>query len=230
MDISSVGTAAASFLASGVEFVEALTIVLALGVTRGWRSSLWGAASAFVLLVVLVVAIGPSLTQHVCREWLQLIVGVLLLIFGLQWLRKAILRSTGFKALHDEDEAFAEETEAARRAPAEQRFGLDWYAFTICFKGVLLEGLEVVFIVIGFGASAGAIARRRWWVPRGVRDRARRRGRRPPPALARAREPIKHGVGLALSTFGLFWLVEGLNAVARTVTPSSGRAATSRYP
>ena len=112
MGISSFGTGAASFLASAVEFVEALTIVLALGVTRGWRSSLWGAAAAIVILAVAVAAIGPSITQQVPRHTLQLLVGVLLLTFGLQWLRKAILRSTGFIALHDEDEAFA-----ARRTP-----------------------------------------------------------------------------------------------------------------
>src|SRR3954469_9320912 len=214
MDLSTLGTGAAAFLASGVEFVEALTIVLALGVTRGWRSSLWGAASAFVVLVVLVVVIGPSLTQNVSREWLQLVVGVLLLVFGLQWLRKAILRSTGFKALHDEEEAFAEEAEAARLAPAERRFGLDWYAFTICFKGVLLEGLEVVFIVIGFGASAGdrvpavAGAAAALVIVVAVGIAVHRPLSRVPENL------IKHGVGLALSTFGLFWLVEGLNAVA----------------
>jgi len=214
MDISHLGTGAAAFLASGVEFVEALTIVLALGVTRGWRSSLWGAASAFVILVVLVAAIGPGITQHVSREWLQLIVGVLLLTFGLQWLRKAILRSTGLKALHDEEEAFAAETEAARSAPDERRFGLDWYAFTISFKGVLLEGLEVVFIVIGFGASAadrrpavvGAAAAFAIVLVVGIAVH------RP---LSRVPENlIKHGVGLLLSTFGLFWIVEGLNAVA----------------
>ncbi len=166
-----------------------------------------------------MVAIGPSLTQHVSREWLQLIVGVLLLIFGLQWLRKAILRSTGFKALHDEDEAFAAETEAARRAPAQQRFGLDWYAFTICFKGVLLEGLEVVFIVIGFGASAGdrvpAVvgAAAAFVVVLVVGIAVHRPLSRVPENL------IKHGVGLLLSTFGLFWLVEGLNAVAADGAP-----------
>ena len=214
MDFSTLGTGAASFLASGVEFVEALTIVLALGVTRGWRSSLWGAVSAFVILVVLVVAIGPGVTQHVSREWLQLVVGVLLLVFGLQWLRKAILRGTGFKALHDEEEAFAAETEAARRAPAEQRFGLDWYAFTIAFKGVLLEGLEVVFIVIGFGASAGdrvpavAGAATAFVLVLVVGIAVHRPLSRVPENL------VKHGVGLLLSTFGLFWLVEGLNAVA----------------
>jgi uncharacterized membrane protein len=219
VNLSNLGTGAASFLASGVEFVEALTIVLALGVTRGWRSSLWGAASAFVILVVLVAALGPSLTQHVSREWLQLVVGVLLLVFGLQWLRKAILRSTGFKALHDEEQAFAEETEAARRAPAERRFGLDWYAFTICFKGVLLEGLEVVFIVIGFGASAGdrvpAVvgAAAAFAIVLAVGIAVHRPLSRVPENL------IKHGVGLMLSTFGLFWVVEGLNSVAAAGHP-----------
>jgi uncharacterized membrane protein len=214
MSISDLGTAAASFLASGVEFVEALTIVLALGVTRGWRSSLSGAVAALVVLVVAVAAIGPSLTQHVSREWLQLVVGVLLLTFGLQWLRKAILRSTGYIALHDEEAAFAAEQEAARRAPAERRLGLDWYAFTICFKGVLLEGLEVVFIVVGFAAgsagrgpaTAGAALAFVLVVVVGILVH------RP---LSRVPENlVKYGVGLMLSTFGLFWLVEGLNAVA----------------
>ena len=214
MDLSSLGTGSASFLASGVEFVEALTIVLALGVTRGWRSSLWGAACAFVVLVALVAAIGPGVTQQVSREWLELVVGVLLLVFGLQWLRKAILRSTGFKALHDEQEVFAAETEAARRAPEQRRFGLDWYAFTISFKGVLLEGLEVVFIVVGFGASAGdrvpavAGAATAFFLVLVVGIAVHRPLSRVPENL------IKHGVGLMLSTFGLFWLVEGLNAVA----------------
>ena len=219
MGISSFGTGAASFLASAVEFVEALTIVLALGVTRGWRSSLWGAAAAIVILAVAVAAIGPSITQQVPRHWLQLLVGVLLLTFGLQWLRKAILRSTGYIALHDEDEAFAAETDAALRATSERRLGLDWYAFTVAFKGVLLEGLEVVFIVVGFGASAadrrpaviGAAAALGLVLAVGIAVH------RP---LSRVPENlIKHGVGLLLSTFGLFWLVEGLNAVASSRHP-----------
>jgi uncharacterized membrane protein len=219
MSISSLGTAAASFLASGVEFVEALTIVLALGITRGWRSSLCGAIAALVVLAAAVAAIGPSVTQHVSREWLQLVVGVLLLTFGLQWLRKAILRSAGYIALHDEDAAFASETDAARRAPGQRRLGLDWYAFTICFKGVLLEGLEVVFIVVGFAAgsagrgpaTAGAALAFVLVVVVGIVVH------RP---LARVPENlIKHGVGLALSTYGLFWLVEGLNAVASSGHP-----------
>jgi Ca2+/H+ antiporter, TMEM165/GDT1 family len=214
MGISSFGTAAAAFLASGVEFVEALTIVLALGVTRGWRSSIWGAVVAIVILAAAVAAIGPGITHHVPRHWMQLVVGVLLLTFGLQWLRKAILRSTGYLALHDEEKAFAAETDAALHAAAERRLSLDWYAFTVAFKGVLLEGLEVVFIVVGFGASAadrrpavlGAAAAFGLVLAVGIAVH------RP---LARVPENlIKHGVGLLLSSFGLFWLVEGLNAVA----------------
>jgi uncharacterized membrane protein len=150
---------------------------------------------------------------------MQLIVGVLLLTFGLGWLRKAILRSTGLKALHDEEQAFAEEREAALLAGEERRFGLDWYAFTIAFKGVLLEGLEVVFIVVGFGASAddrtpavvGAA------VAFGIVLAAGVIVHRP---LSRVPENlVKHGVGLLLSTFGLFWLVEGLNVFARARHP-----------
>jgi uncharacterized membrane protein len=219
MGLSSFGIGAASFLASGVEFVEALTIVLALGVTRGWRASLWGAAAAMVLLAVAIAAIGPGVTHAISREWLQLVVGALLLTFGLQWLRKAILRSTGLLALHDEDATFAAETAAARNAGDERRFGLDWYAFTISFKAVLLEGLEVVFIVISFGASAsdrapaviGAATAFALVLAVGVAVH------RP---LARVPENlIKHGVGLLLSTFGLFWLVEGLNAFAAARHP-----------
>ena len=219
MDVSGLGTAAAAFLASAVEFVEALTIVLALGVTRGWRSSLSGAAAAFAVLAVTIAALGPSVTQHISERWLQLVVGALLLVFGLQWLRKAMLRSTGYIPLHDEDAAFASEIEAARRAPGERRFGLDWYAFTISFKGVLLEGLEVVFIVVGFAAGsagrgpavAGAAAALALVLVVGVLVH------RP---LSRVPENlIKHSVGLLLSTFGLFWLVEGLNAFAGSGHP-----------
>jgi uncharacterized membrane protein len=219
LGISNLGIAAASFLASAVEFVEALTIVLALGVTRGWRSALWGAVSALVILAVGVAAIGPSVTQHVPRHWLQLVVGVLLLTFGLQWLRKAILRSSGHLALHDEDETFLSETDAAHAAPRERRFGLDWYAFTIAFKGVLLEGLEVLFIVVSFGASTAdrAPAALGAAVAFGLVLLVGIVVHRP---LSRVPENlIKHGVGLLLSTFGLFWLVEGLNAVAATNHP-----------
>src|SRR5205085_11554181 len=137
---------ASAFLASGVEFVEALTIVLAAGITRGWRSALAGLAAATVALAAIVGALGPTLTL-VPLSALRLVVGALLLAFGLQWLRKAILRASGYKPLHDEDAIFARELEGARTAARDQRAGLDWYGFTLSFKGVLLEGLEVAFIV-----------------------------------------------------------------------------------
>src|SRR5207245_2023565 len=146
----------AAFLASAVEMVEALTIVLASGITRGWRSSLVGVGAAVLALAVIVAALGPALTI-VPLKALRLVVGALLLAFGLQWLRKAILRASGYKALHDEQEAFAQELEAARLAGRDERAGLDWYGFTLSFKGVLLEGLEVAFIVLTFGSTQGSI-------------------------------------------------------------------------
>src|SRR5436309_14333669 len=121
-----------AFLASGVEFVEALTIVLALGITRGWRSPLVGAAAAAMALAAIVAALGPALTL-VPIDALRLAVGALLLAFGLQWLRKAILRASGYKALHDEAAIFAREAEQARVAESEVRAGIDWYGFTLSF-------------------------------------------------------------------------------------------------
>src|SRR5438445_9395861 len=121
--------------------VEALTIVLAVGVTRDWRSSLSGVGTATVALAAIVAALGPALTLVPINS-LRLVVGALLLVFGLQWLRKAILRASGYKALHDEEEAFAREAAEARGAGLERRAGVDWYAFTLSFKGVFLEGLE----------------------------------------------------------------------------------------
>src|SRR5581483_10627941 len=141
-----------TFLASGVEAVEALTIVLAAGLTRGWRSALTGVAAAAAILAVLVAALGPALSA-VPLSALRVVVGGLLLAFGLQWLRKAVLRAGGAKALHDEDAIFAREL-AAAQAAARAGEGIDWYGFTLAFKGVLLEGLEVVFIVLTFGANA----------------------------------------------------------------------------
>src|ERR1700704_1301181 len=145
---------ASAFLASAVEFVEALTIVLAAGITRGWRSALTGLAAATVALAGIGGAPGPALTL-IPIAVLRLIVGGLLLAFGLQWLRKAILRSSGFKALHDEEAAFAHELEEARSAAVDLRAGLDLYGFVLAFKGVLLEGLEVAFIVLTFGSTQG---------------------------------------------------------------------------
>src|SRR4051794_22624664 len=144
---------ASTFLASAVEMVEALTIVLAAGLTRGWRSSLVGVGAATAALAVVVAALGPALTL-IPIDALRLVVGGLLLAFGLQWLRKAILRASGYKALHDEEEAFAHELREAETAAHEQRAGLDWYGFTLSFKGVFLEGLEVAFIVLTFGARS----------------------------------------------------------------------------
>src|SRR6266542_4040150 len=141
-----------AFLASAVEMVEALTIVLAVGVTRGWRSTLRGAGAATVVLAITVAVLGPAVTS-LPFDTLRLVVGGLLLVFGLQWLRKAILRASGYLPLHDEDAAFAKQQEAARRGGGEVRAGLDWYAFTVAFKGVFLEGLEVAFIVITFGSA-----------------------------------------------------------------------------
>jgi uncharacterized membrane protein len=198
-----------AFLASAVEMVEALTIVLGVGIVRGWRSTLIGAGSALVVLGILVAALGPAL-RAIPIDALRFVVGALLLAFGLQWLRKAILRSSGYKALHDEDEAFREQRDEAAAAGDERRGGLDWYAFTVAFKGVLLEGLEVVFIVIAFGtaqrnigvAAAGAAAAAVLVVLAGVVARG---------PLSRVPEnTIKFGVGLLLTSFGCFWAAEGI--------------------
>jgi uncharacterized membrane protein len=198
----------AAFAASAVEMVEALTIVLAVGVTRGWRSALIGVGAAALALAAVVGALGPALTL-VPIGALRLVVGGLLLAFGLQWLRKAILRASGYKALHDETEVFAREREQARSAAVEERAGLDWYSFTLSFKGVFLEGLEVAFIVVSFGstsggiaiASAAAAAALVIVAATGVLVRA---------PLSRVPEnALKFGVGAMLTTFGTFWGAEG---------------------
>src|SRR3954468_1760913 len=133
------GVVVTALLASGVEFVEALTIVLAMGTTRGWRSAWAGVIAAILALTVLTVVGGYALQQTVPEHTLQVVIGSLLLLFGLQWLRKAILRAAGLKALHDEDATFRKRTAAARAAGEDRRLGLDWVGFAISFKGVLLE-------------------------------------------------------------------------------------------
>jgi uncharacterized membrane protein len=202
---------ASAFLASAVEFVEALTIVLAAGVSRGWRSALAGLGAATLALAVIVAALGPALTRIPINA-LRLVVGGLLLTFGLQWLRKAILRASGFKALHDEEAIFAKELADARAAGGETRAGLDWYGFTLAFKGVLLEGLEVAFIVITFGSTQGRIGLAALGAGAalvlvlvvGVLVRA---------PLARVPEnTMKFAVGAMLTTFGIFWSAEGAGA------------------
>src|SRR4051812_5031343 len=191
--------------------VEALTIVLAAGVARGWRSALIGAGSAAVALAVVVAALGPALTV-IPIDALRLVVGGLLLVFGLQWLRKAILRASGYKALHDEDEIFARELREAKTAPREGRAGVDWYGFTLAFKGVFLEGLEVAFIVLTFGstnkniplAALGAVVAFVLVAVVGLLARA---------PLARVPEnTLKFAVGILLTTFGIFWGAEGAGA------------------
>jgi uncharacterized membrane protein len=204
------GLVVSVFLASAVEFVEALTIVLAMGVTRGWRSAIAGTVAALVALAVITALAGFALADWLPEALLQLVVGTLLLIFGLQWLRKAILRSAGLKALNDEDEAYREELEAGRAAAGERHFGLDWFGFVVSFKGVFLEGLEIVFIVITFGLSAGNVplaavgASLAGMIVLTIGAAAHR-------LLANVpQNTIKFVVGLLLSTFGTFWAVEGL--------------------
>lgn len=197
-------------LASAVEFVEALTIVLATGLTRGWRSALAGTAAAIVVLAAVVAVLGVSLAHYIHLDVLHLIVGVLLTIFGLQWLRKAVLRAAGLKALHDEDAIFSREVVELRAAGTGEVAGLDWFGFVVAFKGTLLEGLEVVFIVISFGASAGnlALASLGAGVAAVLVLLAGVLLHRP---LSRVPEnAIKYCVGLLLFTFGTFWTGEGI--------------------
>ena len=202
----------AVFLACAVEAVEATTIVLAAGTTRGWRSAAGGMAAALAVLAIVVVALGPAVSDIPLRG-LRLVVGALLLIFGLQWLRKAILRASGYKALHDEDKIFAEQL-ATAAAQSPRRVGLvpDWYGFTLSFKGVLLEGLEVVFIVLTFGANQhnvglAAIAAGCAVLivaAAGVAVRS---------PLSRVPEnAMKFVVGIMLTAFGVFWGAEGAGA------------------
>ena len=210
MSGAELGLAVSVFLACAVEAVEALTIVLAVGTTRSWSSAMGGVVAAAVALGATVAALGPALSS-LPIDLLRVLVGGLLLIFGLQWLRKAILRAGGLKAKHDELQTFGEETEAARAA-GERRPGFDAYAFTISFKGVLLEGLEVAFIVLSFGANqhrvglAAAAAGLAVLVVAATGAAARA-------PLAKVPEnTMKLAVGVMLSSFGMFWGTEGAGA------------------
>jgi uncharacterized membrane protein len=197
------------FVACAVEAVEALTIVLASGLTREWRSTFQGMAAALLALAAIVAVLGPTITLLPLTA-LRLVVGALLAIFGLQWLRKAILRASGRKSLHDEASAYQREVAAAKAAATSTRGRVhDWYAFTLSFKGVLLEGLEVVFIVITFGANQhnvgaaviGAAAAVILVAATGILVRA---------PLARVPEnAMKFAVGVMLTSFGIFWGAEG---------------------
>ena len=210
MSGAELGLALSVFLACTVEAAEALTIVLAVGSTRSWSSAIGGVGAAVLALAVIVAALGPAITS-LPIDVLRVVVGGLLLIFGLQWLRKAILRSAGLKAKHDESQIYEEEAAAARAAGAKS-VGFDGYAFTIAFKGVLLEGLEVAFIVLTFGANqhrvalAAAAAGLAVLLVIAVGAAARA-------PLARVPEnTLKFAVGVMLSSFGMFWGAEGAGA------------------
>lgn len=198
-------------LASAVEMVEAATIVLALGASRGWRSAIVGSVVALVTLALIVVIAGPSILL-VPIEILRLIVGVLLLVFGLQWLRKAILRATGFKALHDEEKIFEAELNSAKIAERTKIFSdLDKYSFTLSFKTVLLEGFEVIFIVLTFGALKNSLGIATFGalfsllVVAGAAFAIRK------PLTKVPENTLKFVVGTMATTFGIFWTTEGLN-------------------
>jgi uncharacterized membrane protein len=200
------------FLACTVEAVEATTIVLAAGTARDWRSAGWGVLAGLAVLAVITAALGPAVTSLPLPA-LRLFVGALLLVFGLQWLRKAILRASGHKGLHDEDAIYRKQLASAQSA-ATRKLGLvpDGYAFTLSFKGVLLEGLEVVFIVLTFGGNArdvplaalAAVLAVALVSLAGLAVRA---------PLARVPEnTMKFVVGIMLTAFGTFWGAEGAGA------------------
>ena len=213
--------ATASFFASAVEFVEAFTIVLVIGVTVNWRSALLGALAAATTLALLVATLGTALVQWVPIDVLRLVIGILLLLFGLKWLKNAILRYAGLKARHDE-EAIYEQTRTELRARGEtdassSRF--DLFGFLLSYKSVLLEGLEVAFIVITFGVSAatstvsrssgiassafGALLAGLLVILVGALVRV---------PLAKVPEnTLKFVVGIMLTTFGTFWTGEAFS-------------------
>jgi len=201
-----------AFIASAVEFVEATTIVLAVGITRGWRAPLVGTALAALTLAVIVATLGVALVTVVPEHLLLGLVGTLLLLFGLRWLRKAVLRFAGIVALHDEDEIYRREV-ADLRARGLKKTEFDWVGTIVAYKAVLLEGIEVAFIVIAFGAKGvaamnaaivGAIAA-------GVIVTALAAALRQP-LTAVPENWMKFGVGAMLSAFGVFWFGEGIGA------------------
>jgi uncharacterized membrane protein len=210
MSGAQLGLALSVFLACAVEAVEATTIVMAVGQTRSWASAWAGVGAAAVMLAALVAGLGSALAS-VSIDPLRLLIGVLLVGFGLQWLRKAILRTAGRKALHDEREVFARESSAATSSSGSRR-GFDRYSFAIACKGVLLEGFEVALIVVTLGsdhhhialASASALVAVAVVAAAGFAARA---------PLARVPEnTLKFVVGVMLSSYGIFWLAEGAGA------------------
>ncbi len=209
MSASIIFVALSAALASGVEFVEALTIVLAVGLTKTWRDALEGTAAATIALVVLVAILGIGLLRVVPLDDLRLVIGALLLVFGLKWLRKAILRYSGLKAQRDEADEFESEINRMGKSQAPKQ-GRDWVGVTTAFNGVFLEGTEVVFIVIGLGAAGRALGAAA--VGAGVAAIivicAGLLLRKP---LTQVPEnTMKFVVGIMLTSFGTLWVGEGL--------------------
>lgn len=200
---------AASFFACVVEIVEAFTIVLAVGTLRGWRPAAVGTSAALLVLGALVLLLGPLL-DHIPLQALQLVIGVLLLLFGMGWLRKAILRAAGVMAMHDEDATFAAETAELRRQTQARPDAQNWIAGLTCFKAVLLEGVEVVFIVIAVGAGGDLL----WPAALGAAIACALVllvGFALHKPLSRVPEnALKFGVGVMLSAFGVYWTGAGL--------------------
>jgi uncharacterized membrane protein len=205
-------TAVPAFIASAVEFVEATTIVLAVGVTRGWRAPLYGTIAAAITLAVIIALLGVTIVTVVPEHALKAFVGALLLLFGLRWLRKAVLRFSGIVALHDEERIYQQEI-AELRARGEGKTGFDRIGALVAYKAVLLEGTEVAFIVIAFGAGGhaalsaailGAAAAGILVIALGIALRA--------PLTMVPENWMKFGVGAILSAFGVFWFAEGLGA------------------
>ena len=209
MNSSAIVLVVAVFLASAVEMVEALTIVVAVGVSRGWRSALEGVAAGIAVLAVLVAALGPALVHWIPLDALRVVVGTVLLVFGLQWLRKAVLRATGYKAKHDENAIFAREVQQLNQA-GPRRSGRDSVGFTVAFKGVFLEGLEVAIIVLTLGSTdhevgLAALAALAAALVVGLVGVVVARQLAGVPENA-----MKTAVGLMLVSFGTFWSGEGL--------------------
>ncbi len=204
------GLLTSSFLASFVECTEALTIVLAMGLTRGWRAAIAGMVCGLAALLVFTVAAGYALASWLPTSALQLVIGTLLLIFGLQWMRKAILRSAGLKSMHDEEAIYAEQAAAASIAKSNTIMGLDSFGFIVSAKGVFLEGVEVVFIVLTFGlnagnvplAATGGVAAALVVTSLGLVVHR--------PLASIPENTLKYIVGLMLVSFGTFWSLEGL--------------------
>jgi uncharacterized membrane protein len=197
------------FAAASVEAVEALTVVLAVGITRGWRSTMYGVGAALLTLAVIIAVLGPAIAA-IPISVLRLVVGGLLLIFGLGWLRKAILRAVGYLRTRDEAAIFTKTTQAAGDTKSRRLHAVDdWYSFTVSYKSVLLEGLEVVFIVLAFATSASSlsvavIASLLAIIVIAALGIALRR-----PLTKIPENALKYGVGVMLTSFGTFWAAEG---------------------